>query len=207
MTRRHDAALMNPPVADRAGRAGRARAPHERILNVARELFCREGIHAVGIDRILAEAGASKMTLYSRYGSKEALLHEALRQEGAAWRTSFFAAVIAAGADAPARLRGVIAALDAWYRGGRFYGCAFINAVGEHAKGEPHLRALAGEHHRDILDFLGGLAAEAGYGDPAMVARQILLLMDGVTAALMVTGDESVLAVGARNLDAVLAQR
>ena len=54
-------------------------APDERILEVARELFCRDGIHATGIDRILTEAGASKMTLYSRFGSKEALRSEERR--------------------------------------------------------------------------------------------------------------------------------
>lgn len=59
-------------------------APDERILEVARELFCRDGIHATGIDRILTEAGASKMTLYSRFGSKEALLREVLVREGQA---------------------------------------------------------------------------------------------------------------------------
>ena len=53
-------------------------APHERILLAACELFCRDGI--------LAEAGASKMTLRGRFGSQEALVREVLRQEDAAWR-------------------------------------------------------------------------------------------------------------------------
>lgn len=62
-----------------------------RILEVARELFCRDGIHATGIDRILSEAGASKMTLYTRYGSKTGLLRAVLLQEGEEWRERFFA--------------------------------------------------------------------------------------------------------------------
>ena len=67
--------------------------PHQRIVAAARDLFCRDGIHATGIDRILAAAHASKMTLYARFGSKDALLREVLEQEGAEWRASFFAAV------------------------------------------------------------------------------------------------------------------
>jgi AcrR family transcriptional regulator len=47
--------------------------PQERLVAVARKLFCREGIHATGMDRILAEASVSKMMLYSRFGSKDAL--------------------------------------------------------------------------------------------------------------------------------------
>ncbi len=203
---------VNPPrpasetgPTSETGPASEIRPPSERILTVARELFCRDGIHATGIDRILADAHASKMTLYARFGSKEALVREVLTREGADWRDAFFAAV-RAGAHAPLdRLRQVIPAIAAWFDGGRFYGCAFINAVAEHAKGEPALRALAAEHHRHILAFLGDLAEAADLPEPALVARQILLTMDGAIAALMVSGDPAVLAVARKNLDAILA--
>ena len=180
--------------------------PHERIVEVARELFCRDGIHATGIDRILAGAGASKMTLYSRFGSKEALVREVLRREGAAVRAVFLGA-IAASADTPAaRLRHVVPALAVWLGDPRFTGCAFMNAIAEHTKGERWLRELAREHHCLILDFLAGEAEAAGHADPAMLARQILLVVDGAIAATMVSGDPAVLDVSARNLEAVLAQ-
>jgi AcrR family transcriptional regulator len=181
-------------------------SPQARILDVARTLFCRDGIHATGIDRILAEAGASKMTLYARYGSKDALLRAVLLEEGEDWRTRFFAALDAAG-DAPIeKLRAVVPALAAWFSGGKFYGCAFMNAVSEHRKDEVWLRELAASHHRDILARLGGLAGEAGYADGATLARQILLLIDGTIAALMVSGDATVLDIARRNLDAILGQ-
>lgn len=197
--------------------AGRAHlAAHERILEAARDLFCRDGIHATGIDRILRESGASKMTLYNRFGSKEALLREVLHREGAEWRAAFFAAVEAAGPDPAERLHAVIPALRAWFTGGRFYGCAFMNAAAEHAKcgpagakdggGEPWLRAMTAEHHAAIIGFLVGLAREAGHAEPEILARQVLLVVDGAIAALMVGGDAAVLDIAARNLRAVLAQ-
>jgi len=183
--------------------------PHERILVAARDLFCRDGIHATGIDRILQEAGASKMTLYSRFGSKEALLQEVLAREGAEWRDAFFAAVLAAGPDPAARLHGVIPALRTWFMGDRFYGCAFMNAAAEHAKGgdagAPWLRDMTREHHAAILGFLAGLASEAGHPEPGILARQVLLVMDGAIAAMMVGGDPAVLDISARTLRAVLA--
>ena len=182
------------------------RAPHERIVDVAREMFCRDGIHATGIDRILAAAGASKMTLYARFGSKEALVREVLGAEGEAWRETLFAACTAASPDPRAQLGHVVAALGGWFRGGRFYGCAFMNAVAEHTKGEAWLRELAAAHHREVLGFLAGRAQAAGFAQPALLARQILLLVDGTIAALMVSGDASVLAVAERTLRAVLAQ-
>lgn len=178
---------------------------HERIVAAARDLFCRQGIHATGIDTILAAAGASKMTLYGRFGSKNALLREVLAREGLEWRDAFFAAIMASAPDAPGQLGEIASALDRWYRGGRFYGCAFMNAIAEHDKTEHWLREVAAEHHRVILGFLADLAEQAGFAEPSLVARQILLLIDGATAALMVTNDASVLLIVRRNLEAVLA--
>jgi AcrR family transcriptional regulator len=181
-----------------------ASAPHERLLDVACEMFCRDGIHATGIDRILASAGVSKMTLYAHFGSKDGLLREVLLREGASWRAEFETRIDATGADAAARLAAIPDALRAWFEGGRFYGCAFMNAAAEHSKGEPWLRAMAADHHRQILDYLGRLTAAAGHAEPAMLARQILLVLDGAIAALMVSGDAGVLDIAARNLRAVL---
>lgn len=174
--------------------------PHHRILDVAREMFCRDGIHATGIDRILAEAGASKMTLYARFGSKQALVREVLLQEGAAWRALF-----EAGLTGPAPLTRIVAALEAIYDQRPFYGCAFMNAVAEHAKGEQWLRDMAFEHHRHILGTLCTHAVAAGFAEPALLARQLLLVLDGAIAALMVSGDCGVFAIADRNLRAILA--
>lgn len=190
---------------DTAPSPPRPHPAHDRIVDAARDLFCRHGIHATGIDRILAAAGASKMTLYGRFGSKEALLREVLAREGADWRAAFFAVVDAAGPDPMDRLRAPATAIEQWYQGGRFYGCAFMNAIAEHDKSELWLRDIAANHHGHVLQRLRQLAAEAGLTEPDMIARQILLLIDGATAALMVTNDPSVLTIMRRNLDAVLS--
>ena len=182
------------------------RPASERIVDVARELICRDGIHATGIDRILSAAGASKMTLYTRFGSKEALVREVLQREGAEWRTMFFHAIETAGGTPMRQLLQVVPALADWFNGGRFYGCSFMNAAAEHSKGEPMLREMAGAHHRHVLDFLGSLTEAAGLEEPALVARQILLTIDGTIAALMVSGDPVVLQVAERNLQSILAQ-
>lgn len=175
-----------------------ARAPHERIVQVAREMFCRDGIHATGIDRILSAAHASKMTLYARFGSKDALLREVLVQEGADWRCAFI--------EHATSLERVVAALGAMFERGPFYGCAFMNAIAEHTKGEAWLREMAAEHHGHILGYLEARAAGEGYAEPAILARQVLLLIDGTIAALMVSGSAGVLDIAERNLRAVLAQ-
>ena len=73
--------------------------PRERILAVARELFYRRGIHAVGVDSIAEAAGTNKMTLYRHFASKDELVAACLREtrgrdrrgmgrncRGASWR-------------------------------------------------------------------------------------------------------------------------
>lgn len=182
-----------------------ARPAHERIVDAARDLFCRQGIHATGIDAILSAAGASKMTLYGKFGSKDALLREVLAREGAAWRDAFFAATQRDGDTAEAELRNVARALGQWFRGGRFYGCAFMNAIAEHDKAQDWLRDIARDHHGHVLRVLAERARVGGFAEPEVLARQILLLIDGATAALMVTNDPIVLTMTQRNLDAVLA--
>ena len=182
-----------------------SRPPYARILDAARELFCRDGVHATGIDRILAAADASKMTLYSRFGSKEALLAAVLREEGRRQRAHLFGAMDGAGPDPAAQLRAVVPAMQAWFEGDRFYGCALMNAIAEHTKGHPGLRDLAAEHHREILAVFEARAAAAGYAEPAVLARQVLLLLDGMIAAYMVSGNPTVVAVGSRTLAAILA--
>src|SRR6516225_7080737 len=62
-----------------ASRAGTP-SPRERILAVARELFYRRGIHAVGVDAIAEAAGTNKMTLYRHFASKDELVAACLRQ-------------------------------------------------------------------------------------------------------------------------------
>jgi AcrR family transcriptional regulator len=169
-------------------------------------LFCRDGIHATGIDRILSAAGASKMTLYTRFGSKEALVREVLQREGTEWRAAFFAAIEAGGGTPLQQLRRVVPAIAEWFNGGRFYGCSFMNAAAEHSKGEPVLREMAAQHHRHVLDFLEILTRAAEMAQPDLVARQILLTVDGTIAALMVSGDSKVLQVAQRNLELILMQ-
>ncbi|MGI4975588.1 MAG: TetR/AcrR family transcriptional regulator [Janthinobacterium lividum] len=183
-----------------------ASLPHERILAVARELFCRDGIHATGIDRILTLAGASKMTLYSRFGSKEALVRVVLHEEGKAWRQRFFSALDASAPTPAGRLGHAVAVLGPWFRETGFTGCAFINAAAEHTKGESWIRDIAAGHHHLVLARLAGEAREAGASSPDLLARQILLILDGAMAAMMVGGDAAVLDASGHTLRAILGQ-
>ena len=57
----------------------------ERILATAYELFTRHGLVAVGVDRIVAEAGVAKTTLYRHFGSKDGLAVAVLLRHEELW--------------------------------------------------------------------------------------------------------------------------
>lgn len=179
----HDAATHVPDTPQATPRA--------RLIDAATRLFCKHGVNATGIDAIVAEAGTAKTTLYKLFGSKSDLVEVVLRAEGEVWRHWFIAAI-----EAPttprAKLDAVFPALKRWFSQDDYYGCVFINAVGEHDKDETRLRALTLQHKTFILTHITELARAAGAAKPELLAHQIGLLMDGAIVAAMVTRDPAV---------------
>ena len=165
---------------------------HDRLLNAATRLFCKNGINATGIDAIIDEAGTAKTTLYKLFGSKTNLVHAVLETEGRQWREWFIGAIEAGGGDAKTKLARIFPALKRWFGEERFYGCPFINAVGEHDKDQKQFRAIAMKHKKVVLAHLENLAAEMGAADPQMLAHQLALLIDGAVVAAMVSRDPAV---------------
>ena len=163
-----------------------------RLLSAATHLFCKNGINATGIDAIINEAGTAKTTLYKLFGSKNNLVHVVLETEGKQWREWFIGALEAGGGSPQEKLSRIFPALKDWFRRDNFYGCPFINAVGEHDKDQKQLRAIAMRHKKVVLGYIEKLAGEMGAAEPAVLAHQLGLLMDGAIVAAMVTRDPAV---------------
>src|SRR5450432_2635963 len=163
-----------------------------RLLGAATRLFCKNGINATGIDAIINEAGTAKTTLYKLFGSKTNLVHVVLETEGKQWREWFIGAIESGGSDAQAKLARIFPTLKDWFGQERFYGCPFINAVGEHDKDQKQLRAIALRHKKVVLAYIEKLAGEMGAAEPEVLAHQLALLMDGAIVAAMVTRDPGV---------------
>lgn len=169
-------------MADTASRFARPPAP-ERLLEVAGELFYGEGINAVGVDRIAAEADASKATLYAHYGSKDGLVAAYLDQRTRLSREGLSELAEAEGRDAHERLLSLFDALGDWHRDDDFRGCPFINA-GSELSDPDHPGYEIGRRHRDwVMELFAKLATEAGASDPGLLAVQLLMLYDGATVS------------------------
>ena len=176
-----------------------------RLLSAAARLFCKNGINATGIDAIINEAGTAKTTLYKLFGSKTNLVHAVLESEGKQWREWFIASVEAGGGSAQAKLTRIFPALKEWFREERFYGCPFINAVGETDKSDDRIRSLAIAHKTVVLDRLLTLCSEAGLREPGHVAHALGLVMDGAVVTALITRDISAADVAHRACEAILA--
>ncbi|MEO1282133.1 MAG: TetR family transcriptional regulator [Pseudomonadota bacterium] len=165
---------------------------HDRILFAASELFCRCGISATGVDAIVEAAGTAKATLYKTFGSKEGLVEAVLNAEGLAWRTWFFDELDHLRGKPDDRLVAVFSILEKWFSQERFFGCPFINAVGEFDKQDDRYRSIALAHKSKVMERLTEMARQASLPKPSKVAHEIGLLMDGAIVAAMVTRDPKV---------------
>src|SRR6202040_1863694 len=174
------------------GAAGDEESARGRLLSAATHLFCKNGINATGIDAIIDEAGTAKTTLYKLFGSKTNLVHAVLENEGKQWREWFIGAIESGGGEAQVKLARIFPALKSWFGEERFYGCPFINAVGEHDKDQKQFRAIALRHKKIVLAYIETLAGEMGAAEPEVLAHQLGLLMDGAIFGAMVTRDPGV---------------
>ena len=156
----------------------------ERILDTAYELFSKHGTRAVGVDRIIAEAGAAKMTLYRNFASKDELIVAFLAAREERWTRGWLQAEVERRASEPAaRLLAIFDVFGEWFALPDFEGCSFINVMLELTDREDPGRVASVKHLSVIREFLAGLAAEAGVADAEAFARQWHILMKGSIVA------------------------
>ena len=180
-------------------------SPQDRLIEAATRLFCRYGVNSVGVDAIVEAAATAKTTLYKSFGSKDGLVEAVLEREGRAWRTWFLAEIDRPGGPAIDRLRRIAPTLKLWFARNDFYGCPFINAVGESDKADDRIRTLAIAHKKVVIERLAELCDEAGFDEPIQVAHALGLMIDGAIVAALVTRNASVADTAGRACAAILA--
>ncbi|MDT0405084.1 MULTISPECIES: TetR/AcrR family transcriptional regulator [Streptomyces] len=153
-----------------------------RLLRTASQVFYTEGIHSVGVDRIVKEAQVTRATFYRHFPSKESLVVAYLSEADRAIRGRADAAV-ATGLLAADTVRALGAAIAEDIRSPGFRGCAFLNAVAEFPDpGHPvHQAVLA--HRQWLLDTVTGLLAEIREQPAERAARHFVMMRDGAMAA------------------------
>ena len=160
----------------------------EHLIEVAAELFNRLGYQAAGVDRVIAEAGIAKTTLYRHFKSKDDLIIAALTRIDEDFRTEMREAVDKMATDPAQKLLATFDFLENWFKGDVFYGCPFMGAASEHSERNHPVFQSAIIHKRLVVAYLEELAHAAGLNNPKELAEEISMLQDGATSVAHVLG-------------------
>lgn len=163
----------------------------ERLLAAADELFYEEGIHTVGIDRVIARAGVAKASLYSAFGSKEELVLAYL-QARAEERAARISKAIARHQHPRDQILAIYDSLAARVAEPNFRGCAFVNASAEGPPGDSKVRRACRGSRDWVRGVFTDLARELGAAEPGQLGSQLLLLYEGAMLGASMDRDPAV---------------
>ncbi|MDG4863820.1 TetR/AcrR family transcriptional regulator [Streptomyces sp. T-3] len=148
-----------------------------RVLETATRLFYAEGVHAVGIDRIIAEAGVAKATFYHHFPAKDALVQAYVEEQS---RLQQEAAARLTGTEGREALLAVFAHMGEVGVSPDFRGCPFVNAAAEFPDPAHPVRRAIDEHRRWFRTLVRDLLVQAGDPDAERTADILVLVRDGL---------------------------
>jgi AcrR family transcriptional regulator len=165
----------------------------ERIVQAAGKLFYGEGIRAVSVDAVAEKAGVTKRTLYYHFRSKDDLIAAYLEirdQPNLALFKRWFAETEG---DVAQKVEGIFRNLARSARHPNWKGCGFLRTSVElvNLPGHPAM-TVSRAHKRRVEDWLSSVFDEGGIGkDARQLARQVILLLDGAFAVVLLHRDPS----------------
>lgn len=159
------------------------------VLETALTLFRAHGYHAVGIDRVIAESGVAKMTMYKYFPSKNALIEAVLNERNLRFQRSLLEFVNRFD-DPREKLRALFLWHHNWFKEESFHGCMFINAVAEFPEMEGAIRQASIRHKALVQEFIGSILMQVLDAEIAQrLSAQFAQLLDGATVAAQVAGE------------------
>jgi AcrR family transcriptional regulator len=177
----------------------------ERIFDVAKDLFYRLGIRAVGVESIVAAAGATKMSLYRSFPSKDDLVVAYLQDwDGRYWH--WWDNVVARyPGDPRQQIRALFKSVAGKTTRPGSRGCPFTNAATEFPDADHPGRAVAAANKAKLRARLRDLARATGAREPERLGDQLFLLMEGAYASAQVMGPDGPALNLAEAADALVA--
>lgn len=169
--------------------SSRRQATADRLLTVAADLFYRDGIHATGIDRIVAEAGLTKPTFYTHFPSKSDLVTAVLSFRSKRWQAAVSAHVEKYPANPRRQILAVFDFIEEFVGDSGFRGCALVNGSVELAHRSDPGRAVASRNKAWNRDLLEECARRARLRKPRALASSLVLLIEGAISSAYVEGN------------------
>lgn len=164
----------------------------ERIVSAASKLFYAEGIRAVGVDAVAEAAGVTKRTLYYHFKSKDDLIAAYLEGRDQPNLKLFRKWFSETEGDVASKVEGIFLNLARVARQPKWKGCGFLRTSAELAgmPGHPAIR-IGAAHKKKFEDWLRQVFEEEGIVEAEALARQVLLLLDGSFAVVLLHRDPS----------------
>ena len=165
----------------------------ERIVSAAAKLFYREGIRAVSVGAVAAEAGVTKRTLYYHFKSKDDLIAAYLGMRDNPNLVQFQDWFSKADGDVADKVGGVFLGLAKAARHPRWKGCGFLRTAAELANMPGHPAIKIGiAHKKRVEDWFADILEAGGVAHSTRsLARQMILLLDGAFAVVLLQRDPS----------------
>ncbi|MGH1543798.1 MAG: TetR/AcrR family transcriptional regulator [Arenicella sp.] len=160
----------------------------QELIDTAITLFSKNGFHATGIDLIAKEANVSKKTMYNHFRSKEELTLAALKHHDALFRNNFMKSVNQLSESPLRRLLGIFEVAHHWFSDNNFYGCMFINAIGEYSNKDTPIRRACQDFKTQMTSYVEETAAAANIKNPGILAEKLALLLEGSIVTAQVAG-------------------
>jgi AcrR family transcriptional regulator len=162
----------------------------DRIVAAASDLFYGEGIRAVSVDAVAERAGVTKRTLYYHFASKDDLIAAYLQQREQPNLERFRRWYADAEGGVAEKTRAVFRNLARAARRPTWKGCAFLRTSAELANmpGHPAMK-IGAAHKKDFESWFAALFEAEGLAGPALLARQVVLLLDGSFAVVLLHRD------------------
>jgi AcrR family transcriptional regulator len=163
----------------------------DELVQKALVVYYQNGFHATGMDKIAAETGISKTSVYKHFRTKEDLILAVLRLRDEKFRYWLIRRIEELGETPAEQMIAMFDALGEWFSEDGFRGCMFIKASSEYQEAGHPIHAQCAEHKRLLFAHMRELSEKSGAIDADMLARQLLLLKEGaiVTAHLGHTDD------------------
>lgn len=164
----------------------------DRILDAAYRRFYQRGFARVSMDCISEASGVTKRSVYYHFESKDELVAAVLQRQQAQ-ALALFERWGAKPASSPAEfLANVFAEMKRWAKAPGWRGSGYTRLTMELADLPGHpARKAARRHKRAVKDFLQVKLSGLGASDPELLAREVMLLIEGCLSLMLIHGDRS----------------
>jgi len=169
----------------------------DRLLDAAESVLFSHGIRATPVDELLRRAEVSPATMYAHFGSKDALVAQALRRRLTDWQQVWDAHVLAAGDDV-SRLLALFDALAAYREDRTTRWCAFLATAAEHSASEREVADAVAADTTLLAERLLHLARPVAGARAQELADEVLLVYNGTLASFLRGAPDDAVAVGRR---------